>query len=74
MSVGIATVVSLGDGQGLPVGRWYVEIPWTGRKPVFERIPDEGFVGNVRRYLTAGPDGGVFWMRLLRDGLHIYRR
>jgi hypothetical protein len=73
-SVGIATLVSLGNGQGLPAGRWYLEIPSTGREPVFERIPDEGFVGNARRYLTAGPDGGVFWMRLLRDGLHIYRR
>ena len=24
--------------------------------------------------LTVGPDGEVYWMRLLEDGLHIYRR
>jgi hypothetical protein len=71
---GIATIVSLGDVQGLPVGRWYLEIPPTGRKPVLERLPDDGFVGDARRYLTTGPDRGAFWMRLLRDGLHIYRR
>lgn len=71
---GIATMVSLGDGHGLPVGRWYLEIPSTGRKLVFERLPDGGFIGDARRYLTNGADRAVFWMRLLRDGLHIYRR
>jgi hypothetical protein len=41
---------------------------------LFERLPGDGFIGNVRRYLTVAPDGRVYWMRLLEDGLHIYRR
>jgi hypothetical protein len=71
---GVATVVSVGDGQGTPVGKWYLEILPESPSITFERLPDEGFIGNVRRYLTVGPDGHVFWMRLLEDGLHIYRR
>jgi hypothetical protein len=71
---GVATVVSIGDGQGTPVGKWYLEILPESPSFTFERLPDEGFIGNARRYLTAGPDGRVYWMRLLEDGLHIYRR
>ncbi len=71
---GVATVVSIGDGQGDTVGKWYLEILPESPSFTFERLPDEGFIGNVRRYLTVGPDGRVYWMRLLEDGLHIYRR
>jgi hypothetical protein len=73
-SAGVATVVSLGNGQGTPVGGWYLEIPADGRAPTFERIPSEGFIGDIRRYITVGTDGRVYWMRLLDDGLHIYLR
>jgi hypothetical protein len=71
---GVATVVSIGDGQGLPVGKWYLEIVPESPPMVFERLPGEGLIGDVRRYLTVAPDGQVYWMRLLEDGLHIYRR
>jgi len=71
---GVATLVSVGDGQGMPVGRWYLEILPESPSITFERLPDEGFIGNARRYLTVGRDGRVYWMRLLDDGLHIYRR
>jgi len=71
---GVATVMSIGDGQGIPVGAWYLEIVPERPSFVFERLPGDGFIGDVRRYLTVGPDGRVYWMRLLEDGLHIYRR
>jgi hypothetical protein len=71
---GVATVVSVGGGQGIPVGKWYLEIIPESPPIVFERLPGEGFIGNVRRYLTVGADGQVYWMRLLDDGLHIYRQ
>lgn len=71
---GVATVVSIGDGQGTPAGKWYLEILPESPSFTFEHLPDEGLIGNVRRYLTVGPDGRVYWMRLLEDGLHIYRR
>ena len=71
---GVATVMSVADGQGIPVGAWYLEIVPEGPPVVFERLPGDGFIGNVRRYLTVGPDGQVYWMRLLEDGLHIYER
>ena len=71
---GVATMMSIGDGQGNPVGKWYLEILPESSPIVFERLPDEGFIGDTRRYLTVGPDGQVYWMRLLEDGLHIYRR
>jgi len=70
---GVATVMSIGDGQGMPVGAWYLEITPDGGA-VFERLPDGGFIGDVRRYLTMGPEGQVYRMRLLDDGLHVYRR
>jgi hypothetical protein len=71
---GIATLVSIGNGQGLPVGIWYLEIPTDGGQPTFERIADEGFIGDAIRYIALGPDGRIHWMRLQQDGLHIYRR
>ena len=71
---GVATVMSIGNGQGLPVGAWYLEIVPESPSILFERLRGDGFIGNVRRYLTVGPDGRVYWMRLLEDGLHIYRR
>jgi hypothetical protein len=71
---GVATVMSIGDGQGTPVGAWYLEIVPESPSVTFERLPGDGFIGDVRRYLTVGPDGRVYWMRLLEDGLHIYRR
>jgi hypothetical protein len=71
---GVATVMSIGAGQGIPVGKWYLEILPESPPIVFERLPDDGFIRNVRRYLTVGPDGQVYWMRLLEDGLRIYRR
>jgi hypothetical protein len=55
-------------------GAWYLEIVPESPPIVFERLPSGGFIGDVRRYLTVGPDGHVYWMRLLEDGLHIYRR
>lgn len=71
---GVSTLVSIGDGQGLPVGVWYLEIPADAGQPIFERIPTGGFIGDARRYIALGPDGRIYWMRLLGDGLHIYRR
>lgn len=71
---GISTLVSIGDGQGLPVGVWFLEIPADGTKPTFERIPHGAFIGDAIRYIALGPDGRIYWMRLLEDGLHIYRR
>jgi hypothetical protein len=71
---GVATVMSIGDGQGTPVGTWYLEIVPESPSITFERLPGDGFIGDVRRYLTVEPDGRVYWMRLLEDGLHIYRR
>jgi hypothetical protein len=71
---GIATLVSIGNGQGLPVGVWYLEIPADGGQPTFERISDDGFIGDAIRYIALGPVGRIYWMRLLEDGLHIYRR
>jgi hypothetical protein len=71
---GVATVMSIGDGQGTPVGVWYLEIVPESPSFTFERLPGDGFIGDARRYLTVGPDGHVYWMRLLEDGLHIYRR
>lgn len=71
---GFATLVSIGDGQGLPVGVWYLEIPVDGGQPAFERIPKDAFIGDAIRYIALGPDGRIYWMRLLEDGLHIYRR
>ena len=70
---GVATLVNMSSGQGL-TARWYLEIPADGRRPIFERFPDEGFMGDALRSLTVGPDGSVYWMRLLQDGLHVYRR
>jgi hypothetical protein len=71
---GAATLVSLADGQGLPVGRWYLEISSNGRELIFERVPQKGFMGDALRYLTVGDEGRIYWMTLLRDGLHVYRR
>jgi hypothetical protein len=71
---GVATVMSIGGGQGLPVGNWYLEIVPESPSIVFERLPGDGFIGDVRRYLTVATDGQVYWMRLLEDGLHIYKR
>jgi hypothetical protein len=71
---GVSTLVGLGDGQGLPVGLWYLEIPADGGQPTFERIPRDAFIGDAMRYIALGPDGAIYWMRLLEDGLHIYRR
>jgi hypothetical protein len=70
---GVATVMSIGDGAGTPVGAWYLEISAQGRAPIFERLPADGFIEDIRRSLTFGPDG-VYWMQLRDDGLHIYRR
>jgi hypothetical protein len=71
---GVATIVGMSNLQGTTGGRWYLEIVPESPQIVFERIPDDGFIGDARRYLTVGPDGHVYWMRLLEDGLHIYRR
>jgi hypothetical protein len=71
---GVATVVSIGDGQGMPVGVWYLELSAFGRPPVFERLPGEGFIETLRKSLTFGGDGRIYRMQLLDDGLHIYRR
>jgi hypothetical protein len=71
---GVATVVSIGDGQGTPAGVWYLELSAFGRPPVFERLPTEGFIGTLRKSLTFGGDGRIYRMQLLDDGLHIYRR
>jgi hypothetical protein len=71
---GISTLVSIGDGQGLAVGAWYLEIPADGAQPTFERVPKDAFIGDAIRSLALGPDGQIYWMRLLEDGLHIYRR
>ena len=71
---GVATVISIGDGQGVPVGAWYLEVLPESPSSTIERLPGNDFIGDVRRYLTVGPDGHVYWMRLLEDGLHIYRR
>jgi hypothetical protein len=71
---GVATIVGISNLQGTAGGRWYLEIVPESPQIVFERIPDDGFIGDARRYLTVGPDGRVYWMRLLEDGLHIYRR
>lgn len=71
---GISTLVSIGDGQGLPVGVWYLEMPADGGQPTLERVPKDAFIGDAIRYLALGPDGRIYWMRLLEDGLHIYRR
>ena len=65
---GVATVMSMADGA------WYLEIVPESPRITFERLPLEGFIGYARRYLTVGADGDVYWMRLLEDGLHIYRR
>ncbi|HET9672927.1 MAG TPA: hypothetical protein VFQ40_08795 [Actinomycetota bacterium] len=71
---GVATVMSIGDGQGTPVGVWYLELSAFGRAPVFERLPDDGFIGTIRKSLTVGGDGRIYRMQLLDDGLHLYRR
>jgi hypothetical protein len=71
---GVATIVGMSNLQGTTGGRWYLEIVPESPQVVFERIPDDGFIGDARRYLTVGPDGRVYWMRLLEDGLHIFRR
>jgi hypothetical protein len=73
-SAGFATLVNLSGGQGIVAGRWYLEIPASGEQPIFERVSEEGFIGDALRYLAVGDDGNVYWMRLLEDGLHIYRR
>jgi hypothetical protein len=73
-SDGVATALSIGDGQGDVQGVWYLEIPADGGPPVFEQFPTYSFVGSIIRSITLGPDGAVYWMRLLEDGLHIYRR
>ncbi|MET1011279.1 MAG: hypothetical protein ABWY83_02770 [Actinomycetota bacterium] len=65
---GVATVMSIANGA------WYLEIVPESPRITFERLPRDGFIGDVRRYLTVGSDGRVYWMRLLEDGLHIYRR
>ena len=71
---GVATIVGMSDLRGTVSGRWYLEILPESPSIVFERIPEDGFIGDARRYLTVGPDWDVYWMRLLADGLHIYRR
>jgi hypothetical protein len=71
---GVATVMSIGDAQGNPVGKWYLEILPESPPIVFERLPGEGFIGDARRHLTVGPDGDVYWIRLFDDGLHVFRR
>jgi hypothetical protein len=71
---GVATALSIGDGQGNVHGVWYLEIPADGGPPVFERLPSYAFYGDLIRSITLGPDGHVYWMRLLVGGLHIYRR
>jgi hypothetical protein len=71
---GFATLVSIGDGQGLPVGVWYAEFPTNGGQPTFEPLQNDGFIGDAIRYVAIGPDGRIYWMRLQGDGLHIYRR
>jgi len=44
--VGIATALSIGDGQGDVQGVWYLEIPADGGTPVFERLPSYAFGGS----------------------------
>ena len=73
-STGVITLVNLGGQGGLPAGRWYLEIPMNGAKLIFERVPEEGFIGDALRYLSVGDDGRVYWMQLGDDGLHVYRR
>jgi hypothetical protein len=71
---GVATIVSISQGGSTSIGMWFLEILPESPSIVFERIPEGGFIGQVRRYLTVGSDGTVYWMRLLEDGLHIYQR
>jgi hypothetical protein len=71
---GVATIVGMSDLRGTASGRWYLEILPESPSIVFERIPEEGFIGDARRSLTVGAHGEVYWMRLLDDGVHIYRR
>lgn len=72
---GTATVVSVGDAQGNPVGAWFLEFSTLGREPVFERIAEEGLgIGGTRQSLTLGADGFTYRMELRDDGLHILRR
>jgi hypothetical protein len=66
--------MSIAGGDGFPVGAWYLEILPESPSFTFERLPGDDFIGDARRYLTVGPDGQVYWMRLIEDGLHIYRR
>lgn len=73
-STGVITLVNLGGQGGLPAGRWYLEIPMNGAKLIFERVPEEGFIGDALRYLSVGDDGRVYWMQLGDNGLHVYRR
>jgi hypothetical protein len=73
-ATGVTALVSIGNGQGLPVGIWYLEIPQDGGGPTFERLPSDGFIADAMRYIALGPDGQIYWMRLLKDGVHIYRR
>jgi hypothetical protein len=71
---GVATIVGMSDLRGTSSGRWYLEILPESPSIVLERIPEDGFIGDARRSLTVGARGDVYWMRLLDDGLHIYRR
>jgi hypothetical protein len=73
-SGGVMTLVNLAGREGLPLGRWYLEIPANGAEPIFERVPMQGFIGDALRYLAVGDGGTVYWMQLLDDGLHVYRR
>lgn len=73
-SSGVAMVVTLGDAQGLPVGVWYLEVPEDGSAPIFERIPNDGENLRPFRRLILGPDGAVYRMLVLEDGVHIVRR
>lgn len=73
-STGFVTLVNLAGPQGLTAGRWYMEVPADGTEPTFERIPQQDFIDDALRYLAVGDDGTIYWMRLLDDGLHVYRR
>jgi hypothetical protein len=73
---GVATIVGISDVRNSVEGLWYLEITPEGGPPIFERLAEDGLVGtaNNRRFLTVGPDGEVYVMRLFADGVRIYRR
>jgi hypothetical protein len=72
----LAVYLTLSSDAGGIGGRWYLQIAADGAVEAWEQLPYAtiGDSSNQDRYMTAGPDGVVYYMLADQAGIEIFKR